>query len=114
MRTQNVRHPSIIDLRTSLKTGEIHTRSIPAKYPVRFRSQRGFIHDTIVALRINTPLLAPVLGKNVMDVDALIEIHLDIHGFTGTKIPSAISQQEGIQALICGTIPRAQGEQPSR
>src|SRR5207253_7555794 len=106
MRTQNVRHPCLIDLRTFLETGEIHTGSIPAEYPVRFGSERSFIHDTIVVLRINTLPLTPVLGKDVMDVNALIEIPLDIHGFTGTKIPSAIPQQEGIQALIRGTIAR--------
>jgi len=70
----------------------------------RFRRQRRFVHDTVTAFGINMVRLAPVLWEDMMDVNALIEVHLDIDRFPGPKIVSSIPQQESIQSLVRGTI----------
>ena len=102
---QNVPRNSIL---AGLNTQEVLARSISTDAAVGSRRKRGFVYDRVAASGLNAMIAAPLLWKDMMNVDALVEVVLYGRLFASHPIARAFAQQERIYALVRGTVSRAQ------
>ena len=73
-------------------------------------SRRGWclIYDRVAACGLNALLAAPLLRKDMVNVDVPVKATLYRRFFTCHPVSSTFAQQERVYAFICGTVSRAQ------
>jgi len=83
-----------------LKPLHVHGRSYPADSPIRAIAERRLVYDAVVNLRLNPLLAAPVLRKDVMDIDIFVEDDGLIECLAGPKVLRALLHEESMDAFI--------------
>ena len=91
---------------------EVFAWSVPSDAAVGSSREWCLVYDRVAAGGLNALIAAPLLRKDMVNVDALVEVILYGRLFARHPVASAFAQQERVYAFVCGTVSSAQRYQP--
>src|SRR5262245_59749261 len=96
---------------TLLKSREIFARSPATDDSIRSGRNGCLIDNAVASLMPDSVVMAPMLRKDVMNVDAVIEVACDVDRLACSEVFPSISHQQRRETLVSRTVACSQREQ---
>src|SRR5262249_22810020 len=97
-----------------LKTGEVNARGMTPDNTICPNRQRRLIDDTVPDVLVVLLLETVGAGEDVVDVDARLEVVVQLDTITTEKVSTSRLNQPSHDALVCGAQPGLESEQTYR
>jgi len=92
--------------------GEVFRRRLATDAPVGAAGQGRLVEDRVVAILVNPLVIAPLLRKDVVDVETVPEIRVDVGRLARRPVPGAFLQQKGVDPFVGRTLAGTEGVEP--